>query len=63
MGFFLTRFQYSFSHCEWTAQNFLFFNFVLNFFLGDLVLIEDHLIMISYEMMRMKEERPKQKRH
>jgi hypothetical protein len=40
---------------------FLFFSFDLQTFFssGDLVLIEDQLILISYERVRLKEEGPK----
>jgi len=48
-------------YCEWVMQNFLFFSFDLQTFFssGDLVLIEDQLILISYERVRLKEEGPK----
>jgi hypothetical protein len=43
---------------EWVIQFFLFFNLIFNFFFSDLVLIEDQLILTSYEKMRLKEEGP-----
>jgi hypothetical protein len=42
------------------AKNFIFSFDLQNFFSsGDLVLIEDQLILISYERVRLKEEGPK----
>jgi hypothetical protein len=45
------------------VQNFIFFQFdPQTFFFRDLVLIEDQLILISYEKMRLKDEEPKWKK-
>jgi hypothetical protein len=40
----------------------MFFKLVLKLFFSDLVLIENQLILISYEKVRLKEEGPKWKR-
>jgi len=45
-------------YCGWTMQIFIFFQFGSQFFFGDLVLIKDQLILISYENVRLKEEGP-----
>jgi len=63
-GMIISRFHYSFVYyCEWIVQNFLFFKFCpQTFFLGDLVLIENQLFFISYEIVGLKEESPKRKK-
>jgi len=42
-------------------QNFVFFSLILKFFLGDLVLIKDPLILNSYERVWLEEGGPKWK--
>jgi hypothetical protein len=46
-------------YCGWARARFFFFNLVHNFFSGELVLIENQLILISYERVELKEEKPK----
>jgi len=42
--------------CEWTAQNFVFFQYGFQFFFfDDLIIIEDQFILISYEKIGLKE--------
>jgi len=43
-------------YCGWAIQFFLFFEFDLQLFFEDLVLIKNQLILIFYENMRLKDE-------